>query len=107
VAKKPKGARAERREKERVAAKVSRDLERIAAFEKGGAPDRPIKIASPSEVEVHARSVVCARCAGPTELVDHAAETIAGARLRVARLRCKACGAARAVYFELPGATLN
>ncbi len=107
VPKKPKGARAERRAKDREAKKLAKDIERVAAFERGGAPDRPIRIASPSEVEVHARSTLCARCAGPTELLDHAAETIAGARLRVAHLRCKACGAARALYFELPGATLN
>jgi hypothetical protein len=107
VSKKPKRARAERREQERAAVKLSRDLERVAAFERGGAPDRPIAIDSPSEVEVHARGVVCLRCAGPTELVDHAAETIGGSRLRVAHLKCKACSAARSIYFELPGATLN
>jgi hypothetical protein len=107
VPRKPKRARAERRAEERAAVKLSRDRERVAAFERGGAPDRPIAIASPAEVEVHARSVVCARCAGPNELLDHAAETLGGARLRVARLRCKACGATRSIYFELPGATLN
>ena len=107
MAKKPKGARAERREKERALEKLRRDKARVAAFERGGAADRPIAVTSASEVEVHARSVSCARCDGPTELVEHAAETVNGARLRVAHLRCRSCGAPRAVYFELPGSTLN
>jgi hypothetical protein len=107
VAKKPKTGRAQRREQARDAERFGRDLARVAAFERGGAPDRPIAIQSPSEVEVHARGVVCLRCASPTELFDHAAETHGGARLRVAHLRCRGCAAERAIYFSLPGATLN
>ncbi|HVY46419.1 MAG TPA: hypothetical protein VHB21_11095 [Minicystis sp.] len=107
MARNTKRPRAERRRLERAASKLGRDLERVAAFERGGAPDRPISLASAAEVEVHARGVACARCRGPTELLEHAAETHGGARLRVVRLRCKACGASRSVYYRLPEATLH
>jgi hypothetical protein len=39
--------------------------------------------------------------------VEHAAETIDGVRLRVARVTCTACGTGRAIYFRLRETTLN
>ena len=93
--------RAERRARARADAKLARDRERLARVEAGGAPSRPIEVDSASQVEVHARSVACARCGGELRVEEHTAETIDGARLRVAKMLCPACGARRAIYFRL------
>src|SRR5512132_459759 len=100
MAKKPR-ARAVRRQLEREAAKLTRAKERLAELEPGGAPDRPIEVASASQVEPEARSRLCARCDGELLLDEHTAETIGAERLRVARLSCPRCGARRALYFRL------
>ena len=49
----------------------------------------------------------CPLCAGSLRLDEHAAETIAGERLRVARVICTSCGIARAIYFRLRTLVLN
>jgi hypothetical protein len=93
--------RALRRETIRRSAKLARDLERLARLSPGGAPDRPIELASASQVEVHARSMPCPICQGEVRVDEHVAETIEGARLRVAAVTCSICGASRRVYFRL------
>ena len=102
---KRKSARTERRERERAAVKLAKQSERLASLEEGGSPSRAIEVQSPSQVEVHARSVPCARCGGALLVREHTAEIIDGARLRVARMTCPTCGASRALYFRLE--TLN
>ena len=101
MAKKKPTARAARRADARAAAKLADKRERLAELEAGGAPSRPVALESASQVEVHARSLRCPRCDGAYRIDDHAAETIEGARLRVVRMTCAACGARRTVYFRL------
>lgn len=62
---------------------------------------------SPAVVEAQAWSVPCPRCDVPHELLEHAAVTISGVRLREARLRCRQCGARRSMWFRLVGESLN
>ena len=102
---KPK--RAERRERDRATAKVAKELERLWKLGPGGSPERPIVITSPSEVEVRAKSTRCPICAGELRIDEHAAETLAQVRLRVARVACVICRARRAIYFQLHATTLN
>jgi hypothetical protein len=102
---KPK--RAERREKDRATAKLGKDLERLWKLGPGGAPDRPIVITSPSEVETQARSTRCPICHGELKIEEHVAETLGSARLRVARVVCVICRAPRSIYFQLRATTLN
>lgn len=79
---------------------------KLAALEEGGAPTRPIEVESASVVEPHASSTPCAACGAPNVRVDeHVASTIGEARLRVARVRCNACGVKREVYYRI-GTTL-
>ena len=79
-----------------------RDLERLARLAPGGAPDRPIDVDTPPLVDVMARAGDRARCARAAfRLEEHAAETIDGVRLRVARVTCTSCGIAREIYFRL------
>lgn len=81
-----------------------RDLDRLARLAPGGAPDRPLEIDTPPLVEVMTAAAPCPLCAGEFRLDEHAAETIDGVRLRVARVTCRSCGIARAVYFKLRAA---
>lgn len=75
--------------------------ERLFQLELGGTPARPIEVASASVIEPHALSMPCPRCDGTHDLVEHAAITVDGVRLREVRLACRQCGSRRAVYFRL------
>ena len=107
MARKKPSARAARRESERAAQKLVRDLDRLVRLEPGGGPERPIVIDSASQVEVSARGTPCHICQGAVRVEEHAAETVGGARLRVARTVCAMCGARRAIWFRLAGESLN
>lgn len=78
-----------------------RDLDRLARLVPGGAAERPIEIDTPPLVEVMTAAAACPLCAGSFRLDEHAAETIDGVRLRVARVTCTTCGIAREFFFRL------
>ena len=71
------------------------------AWPEGGSPERPLEIDTPPLVDVIAASTPCPLCAGTLRLDEHAAETIAGTRLRVARMTCGSCGIAREIDSTL------
>jgi hypothetical protein len=98
MAKKPR-LRSVRRVAERAGSKLARARERLFELELGGDPERPLIIPSPAVVEAHARSLVCPRCEGQHDVVEHVAVTRDGARLREARLRCRQCASQRSVWF--------
>jgi ribosomal protein S27AE len=100
-------ARAERRAAERALDKLTHDRERLARMEPGGTPEHPIDVVSASLVDVRAKALRCPRCDVPMQLEDHTAETVEGARLRVARLKCARCGATRTAYFRVASAMPN
>jgi hypothetical protein len=99
--------RAARRARAREEAELVRDLEKLARLEAGGAPDHPLAIESVALVEVMATSRPCPLCQGTVRLVEHAAETVAGVRLRVARIACTLCGVGRARDFRLAEPALH
>jgi hypothetical protein len=99
--------RTQRRAADRAGKKLVADLERLASLAPGGAPDRPILVTSPAEVEVLARATPCPVCEGELRPVEHTAETIGGARLRVAKTVCAACGRRREIYFQLKQTAAN
>ena len=96
-----------RRARARVHEGLVSDLERLARLAPGGAPDRPIDVEAPSQVEPIAQATPCPLCRGALRLVDHAAETHEGVRLRVAHLSCTSCGIDRALYFQLARSLFN
>jgi hypothetical protein len=93
--------RSARRARAREHEKLVRDLERLAQLEPGGAAERPLVIDSPAEVEVIAAARPCPLCKGGLRVEEHAAETVDGVRLRIARVACVQCGVRRAFYFRL------
>lgn len=107
MAKKKLSARAARRATDRAAAKLTRDIERLALLEPGFSPERAIVLEAASQVEVAARSIPCPRCRGAVRVEDHTAESLDGVRLRVAKVACSACGAHRQLYFRLGAGLLN
>jgi hypothetical protein len=60
-----------------------RDLDRLARLAPGGTPDRPITVDTSPLVDVKVEAMTCPLCEGSFRLVEHAAETIEGQRLRV------------------------
>jgi ferredoxin len=99
--------KAERRAKARAAEKLAKKREKLAKIEAGGSPERPIEVVSASVVEPAATSMPCPTCLGACRVEEHAAETVDGKRLRIARMLCVQCGAKRAVYFKIVGQPLN
>jgi hypothetical protein len=93
-----------RRAELRAQKALAQDLERVARLAPGGAPDRPIDVEAPTQVEPIAEASACPLCQGTLRLENHAAETHDGARLRVAHTRCVDCGVERAFYFRLAAA---
>ena len=82
-------------------ASLVRDLERLARLAPGGAPDRPLPLETPSQVEPIVEATACPLCRADVRLEQHAAETHDGTRLRAAHVRCTTCGVARTIYFQL------
>ena len=101
MAKRKPSARTERRAAERAADKLGRDREKLARLEAGGSPARPIDVESASQVEAHALGMPCLRCDGAQRLLEHAAEVVDGARLRVVRMQCARCGTRRDAWFHI------
>ena len=99
MAKKPKRARAERREADRAQEKLAHAARKLVALEPGGSPDRPLEIESASVVETDAGSQPCSVCGGAALVLDHRVLEHQGRRLRVAALRCKQCGEAWNRYY--------
>jgi hypothetical protein len=101
LTRRPSSSRRLRRARAREEQELARDQERLARLQPGGTPERPVSIESPAQVDVIASATPCPLCRGTLRLVEHAAETVAGVRLRVARLVCTGCRTPRALYFRL------
>jgi len=95
-----------RRMQGRAHESLVKDLERLARLAPGGAPDRPLDVEAPTQVEPIAEATVCPLCEGALRLENHAAETHEGNRMRVAHMRCTNCGVERALYFRLAGSAV-
>ena len=98
--------RRKRREAERALRKHVRQTEALAGELPGGAPDRPIDVASASVVEGKARATPCLQCGGELDLrADRATSTARGV-LREVALACRRCHAPRTLWFRVaPRAT--
>ncbi|TMA52567.1 MAG: hypothetical protein E6J75_16665 [Deltaproteobacteria bacterium] len=103
----PRDSRPVRRQRAREQARLVRDQERLARLQPGGAPERPLQVESPAQVDVVATASPCPLCGGTLRLEEHAAERVGGVSLRVARLRCTRCGISRSRYFRLVNRELH
>jgi hypothetical protein len=96
-----KRRRTVRRALERDVKKIEDAREKLAFLSEGGAPERPIEVASASVVEARALALGCARCEGELDLVDHDALRASGEPLRRVRAQCKRCRAAREIWIRI------
>jgi hypothetical protein len=80
---------------------------RLFGFGPGGAPERAIVVSSASVVETQATSVACPACGGALRVVEHAARTMQGVRLREARMKCERCTTGVSLWFRLLETTFN
>lgn len=104
AAKKLSARTARRADERKIAKEAERRIEeraRLAALEDGGSAQRPLAVESASLVEPIAKGARCVRCDGGLDLLEHAVEIREGISLRVARLRCRACGAPRTLWFRI------
>jgi len=93
--------RKRRREIERELAKLAEDKEKLFRLQPGGAPARPLRVAASPVVDVRARATRCPLCDGALRLDEHAADSVDGRSLRVARLTCLGCHVPRELWFEI------
>ena len=63
--------------------------------------ERPIRLESASQVEVHARSLRCTRCETELRVEEHLARTVEDRPLRLVRLVCPMCGTRRDAWFRI------
>jgi hypothetical protein len=96
-----KRPRTSKRESEREALKLADAREKLAGLEQGGAPERPIRVDSASVIEIRAESMRCPRCDGELKLDEHTAHVVDGLSVRKLAMRCKQCGAPRALWFVI------
>jgi hypothetical protein len=94
---KPPRNRTARRVAERDARRLVREREKLAALERGGAPERPIEVPSSAVIEARARTLRCPQCEGEYAILDHQDEE----GLRVLSVKCRQCGAARRLWFRI------
>lgn len=90
--------RTARRAAERDARKLVRDREKLAALSPGGAPERPIEVASAAVIEGRAGALPCAQCEGEYRIRDHRS---AGPGLRCVDVTCRRCSAPRTLWFRI------
>jgi hypothetical protein len=100
-------ARTVRREEERRLQKLAAAKEKLATFDEGASPDRPIALDSASQVEVHASSMECPVCGDHYRVQDHTVLVHEGRSLRVAHVLSPQCGRERKLYFALRASLPN
>jgi len=81
-----------------VRTSLSSDRELLAALSPGGSPERPIKVASASVVEVRTGALSCPLCGGSYRLEEHVAPA---AGLRRVDVKCRHCSTPRSLWFRL------
>lgn len=97
----PKRPRAEKREAARSREKLAEAREKLFVREEGSGPERPLDVEGSAVIESRARGVPCPRCDGEQQVLEHAAVTVAGQRLRQVRLQCRRCGTKRSMWFRI------
>lgn len=99
--KRPARPRTLERKQRVLSEKLAAARRKLLELEPGGAPSHPIEVATPAVIEPRAASIHCPRCDEPFEVESHEAHSDGHARLREARVRCRACGERRSLWFRV------
>ena len=90
-------SRTVRRQLERDQKKLDEAKLKLALLEPGYRADAPIVVESASQIEPHARGMVCPICDVGYQVVEHRATS----RDRVVRARCPRCGRTPELHFVI------
>lgn len=84
----------------KLAAAVRRETakERLASLERGGSPDRPIRVASASVIESRTAALACPHCGGAYRVHEH---TRPVPSLRKVDVACRHCSTPRTLWFTI------
>lgn len=81
---------------------LDRDVAALGRLLPGGTPESALVVSTSALLETRATSQPCPACGGPDmKVLHHTAEEHGGERLRVIRVGCDGCGAARPVYVKI------
>ena len=96
-----------RRQRERELRKSVRQIARAALAAPGGAPARPLNVASAAVIDGRARSLSCMQCGGELEPRGDRASSTARGVLREIEMACRRCHAPRTLWFLIAPSGAN
>jgi hypothetical protein len=99
--KRPPRPRTLQRQQRLVSEKLADARRKLLDLEPGGTAANPVEVGTPAVIEPMATSIHCPACDEPFELESHEAHAHGQARLREARVRCRACGERRSLWFRV------
>jgi len=99
--KRPPRPRTLQRQQQVLSEKLAGARRKLLDLEAGGTPAHPMEVGTPAVIEPMATSIHCPACDGPFELESHEAHADGHTRLREARVRCRACGERRSLWFRV------
>jgi hypothetical protein len=99
--KRPPRPRTLERKQRVLSEKLAEARRKLLDLEPGGTPAHPVEVGTPSVIEPMATSMHCPACDEPFDLESHEAHTHGQLRLREARVRCRACGERRSLWFRV------
>jgi len=92
-----------RRAAERSDKKLALARLKLAAFEVGFSPAKPVVVESPSQIEPHIRAMACPACAVALQFVDDVAKP----GVRLVHARCSQCARTFDIHFRLQSSLLS
>jgi hypothetical protein len=97
----PPRPRTLQRRQQLLSEKLAQARRKLLDLEPGGTPDHPAEVGTPAVIEPMATSIHCPACDEPFGLESHEAHADGRLRLREARVRCRACGEHRSLWFRV------
>jgi hypothetical protein len=85
----------------------AQEIARLVGDRPGGAPDRPLRVGSPAEIEPRVEREPCLWCAGTIRVDTHEVEEHDDRLLRRVVGRCSACGRELVTWFHVQAVLPN
>jgi hypothetical protein len=83
------------------------DIAQLLADRPGGAPDRPLRVASAAEIEPRAQREPCPWCAGNLHVAAHEVQEHQPELLRRVTSKCGTCGRTLVTWFHVDTPLVN
>jgi hypothetical protein len=99
--KRPPRPRTLQRKQRVLSERLAEARRKLLDLDAGGTAAHPVEVGTPAVIAPMATSVHCPACDEPFELESHEAHADGQTRLREARVRCRACGERRSLWFRV------